>query len=263
MISMLEKRLGITLIQRTTRKLNITPAGEAYYKRCLAGLEEIKAAEEELATIQAEPQGLLRVTAPIDLGTSVLPIIVSKYIKKFPKVDIDIILTDRRVDLLSENVDLAIRAGELKDSSMIAKRICTTYFALVASAKYLKEHGHPEHPRELTKRQCLQFSPLGIDTWKLNGPKGSVNISMTGKILINHLEMIRTMALKDEGIAFLPMSLIYSDLKSGKLERILPEWKSAISPVHFVYPAQRFVTPKLSSFIQIAGKEFSEVFNGF
>ena len=114
-VSSLEKRLGITLIQRTTRKLNITPAGQSYFKRCMTGLEEIKAAESEIASIQGEPQRLLRITAPTELGSSILPLIVSDYTKKFPKIRIEVILTDRRVDLLSENVDLAIRAGELKE----------------------------------------------------------------------------------------------------------------------------------------------------
>ncbi len=112
-ISSLEKRLGVTLIQRTTRKLNITPAGNAYFKRCMLGLEEIKAAEAEIANIQGEPQGLLRITAPFELGSTVLPQIVSSFIKKYSKVRIELILTDRRVDLLSENIDLAIRAGEM------------------------------------------------------------------------------------------------------------------------------------------------------
>lgn len=258
-ISMLEKRLGTTLIQRTTRKLNITPAGEAYYQRCMVGLEEIKAAEQELATTQAEPQGLLRITAPLDLGSSILPSVISKYIKKFPKVKVEMILSDSRVDLLSENVDVAIRAGELKDSSLIAKRVGSTYFVLVATQKYLKEQGTPHHPKDLTQHQCLLFTSVG-ETWKLAGPKGTVNVTVPGKIIINHLEMIRAMVLQDDGIAYLPMSFIYPDIKTGKLTRLLPDWRSPLTPVHFVYPAQRFVTPKLSSFIEFAVKALKEIY---
>jgi len=120
-VSMLEKRLGVTLIQRTTRKLNITPLGKSFYSKCVAGLEEIKSAEMEIASVHSEPQGLLRITAPIDLGGNVLPPLISSYMASHPKVRVEVILTDRRVDLLSENIDLAIRAGELQDSSMIVK----------------------------------------------------------------------------------------------------------------------------------------------
>ncbi len=112
-ISMLERRLGVGLIHRTTRKLSITPSGMEYYKKCLAGLEEIKAAEMEISSLQGDPQGLLRITAPIDIGSKVLPWIVSKFMQEHPKVRVEILLTDRRVDLVSENVDLAIRAAEL------------------------------------------------------------------------------------------------------------------------------------------------------
>src|SRR5689334_23137629 len=105
-ISSLEKRLGTTLITRTTRRLNVTPAGQAYYKKCLQGFEEIRSAEDEIAASQDEPQGLLRITAPVELGTSVLPQVVQSYINKFPKVRVEVLLTDRRVELVAENVDL-------------------------------------------------------------------------------------------------------------------------------------------------------------
>lgn len=251
-VSNLEKRLGVTLIQRTTRKLNITPAGQAYFKRCIQGLEEIKAAESEIAAVQGEPQGLLRITAPNELGSSILPGIVSQYTKKYPKACIEVLLTDRRVDLLSENVDLAIRAGELKDSSLIAKRIGTLYFAPFASPKYLKAKGTPTHPRELRNHSCLQFTPVGVDEWKMTSAKGSLNVPIPGRILINDMFALKKMALMDDGIVFLPTYYCYQEVKSNKLIRILPEWRSHLTPIHFVYPAQRFVTPKLSAFITLA-----------
>lgn len=251
-VSSLEKRLGITLIQRTTRKLNITPAGQAYFKRCMIGLEEIKAAESEIASVIGEPQGLLRITAPTELGSSILPSIISEYTKKYPKARIEVILTDRRVDLLSENVDLAIRAGELKDSSLIAKRVGTVYFAPFATAKYLKQKGNPTHPRDLKQHMCLQFTPVGEDEWKMTSSKGSLNVPIPGRVMINDMAALKKMALMDDGITFLPTYFCYTEVKNKQLIRILPEWRSHLSPVHFVYPAQRFVTPKLSAFISLA-----------
>ncbi len=262
-VSNLERRLGVTLIQRTTRKLSITPAGEAYFKRCIQGMEEIKAAEAEIANTQGEPQGLLRLTAPNELGSSILPAIVSQYSKKYPKARIEVMLTDRRVDLLSENIDLAIRAGELKDSSLIAKRVGTIYFAPFASPKYLKNKGTPTHPRELRSHSCLQFTPVGVDEWKMTGPKGSLNVPVPGKILINDMFALKKMAMMDDGIAFLPTYYCYSEVQSGKLVRILPEWRSHLTPIHFVYPAQRFVTPKLSAFIALASETVKKSFEDF
>lgn len=261
-VSTLEKRLGVTLIQRTTRKLHITPVGEAYFQKCLLGLEEIRAAESEIASAQSEPQGLLKITAPIDIGSSLLPAIISKYHKKYPKVQVEVILTDRRVDLLSEGVDLAIRAGELKDSSLIAKKIGTTYFVPVASQRYLKLHGTPLHPKDLLRHQCLQFTSLG-ESWKLTGPKGTFQVSLKNPMLINHLEMLRQMTIQDGGISFLPTSLVYPDIKEKRLVRLLPDWRSSISPVHFVYPGQKFVPAKLSAFIEYSGKDFKEAFSRF
>jgi len=251
-VSSLEKRLSMTLIQRTTRKLNITPAGQAYFKRCLQGLEEIQAAEQEMASIQGEPQGLLRITAPIELGSSVLPDLISDYTKKYPKVRVELILSGRRVDLLAENVDLAIRAGELKDSTLIAKKIGSVYFAPLASPKYLKAKGTPTHPRELRQHQCLQFTPLGFDEWKLISPKGALNVSLPAKVVVDDLAMVKLLALKGDGIALLPTHLCYEDVKAGKLVRILPDWRTVLTPVHFIYPAQRYVTPKLSAFMEMA-----------
>lgn len=262
-VSSLEQRLGVTLIQRTTRKLNITPAGEAYYKKCMQGLEEIKAAELEIASIQGEPQGLLRITAPVELGGMTLPEIICRYMNKYPKVRVEVLFTDRMIDLLSENVDLAIRAGDLKDSSLIAKRIGASYFVPVASKKYLKAHGQPSHPRDLLKHQCLQFTPIGVDHWKMTGNKGTLQAALPGKFMANHMEMIKKMAMQDHGIAYLPSWFVFEEIKSGKLVRILPEWRSSLTPLHFVYPAQRFVTPKLSSFMEMAMKELKESFQSF
>lgn len=262
-VSSLEKRLSMTLIQRTTRKLNITPAGQAYFKRCLQGLEEIQAAEQEMASIQGEPQGLLRITAPIELGSSVLPDLISDYTKKYPKVRIEVILASRHVDLIAENVDLAIRAGELKDSSLIAKKIGSVYFAPLASPKYLKAKGTPTHPRELKQHQCLQFSPIGHDEWKLVGPKGSLNVALSAKIMVDDLALVKLLALKGDGIALLPTHLCYNDVQSGKLVRLLPEWRTALTPVHFVYPAQKYVAPKLSAFMAMATETLKKSFQIF
>jgi DNA-binding transcriptional LysR family regulator len=259
-VSSLEKRLGLTLIQRTTRKLKITPVGDAYYKKCVEGLASIEAAEMEVASIQGEPSGLLRVTVFYELASSVLPVIISEFTKKYPKVRVEVLITDRIVDLISENVDLAIRAGELKDSGLIAKKIGASCFGLFASPKYIKAQGLPSHPRELHKHQCLQFTPIGIEEWRLVGPTGSFNAALKGRILMNTLSGLKTMALMGDGIANLPTYYVNNEVKEKKLIRVLPDWRSTLSPTHFVYPGQKFVSPSLTAFMSSAMAVLKESF---
>jgi len=212
--------------------------------------------------MKGEPQGLLRITAPLDLGNSVLPQIIADYSKKYPKVTVDVLLTDRYVDLLSEKVDLAIRAGNLKDSTLLAKKLGSVYFAPFASPKYIKQFGKVDHPRDLTKHPMLNFAPLGNE-WRLAGPKGTLDIPVSGKMILNSLIMIKSMALIGEGIAFLPTYYCYQDVKDKKLVRLLPEWRSPLNNVHFVYPSQKFVKPKLKAFIEMATEPLKGNFEDF
>ncbi len=259
-VSSLEKRLGMTLIQRTTRKLHITPAGHGFYLRCLSGFEEMKAAEQELLSLQGEPKGILRVTAPTELGRILLPDIISRFNREYPKVCVEAILTDRRVDLLSEGVDLAIRAGVLKDSTLIAKKLGSAYFVPVASPKYVKAHGLPKHPRDLKDHQILSFPPMGTEDWKLFSGKGAINATINPRTIMNDLEGLYRMALAGDGIAMIAAYFCIEEVKSGKLVRVLPEWRSATSPVHFVYPGQKFVSPKLQAFMKFAGEDLKHLF---
>lgn len=254
-ISNLERHLGVTLIQRTTRKLHVTAAGQAYFEKCLLGMEALKTAEQELASIQGEPQGLLRVTAPVELGAALLPQVIAEFTPKYPKVQVEILLSDRRVELLTEGVDLALRAGVLKDSTLIAKKLGEIYFAPFASPAYLKRKGTPFHPRELRQHECLHFTPLGFESWKLSSDtSGKLEIPVSGKIIVNDLAMIRNLAISGLGIALLPSYYCEQEVHKGVLKQILPEWRANQVPLHFVYPAQKYVTAKLSLFTTLAAK---------
>lgn len=258
-VSSLEKRLGVTLIQRTTRKISITPAGQVFFKRCQLGLEEIIGAEQEIVQIQKEPQGLLRLTAPTEFASSILPSILHDYSKRYPKARIELLLSDRILDLISENIDIAIRAGNLKDSSLVAKKIGSVHFILVASASYLKNSQPLNHPRELWHHACLQFTPMGYQEWRLTSGKGSLLVPIPGRIIINDLAAIKNLALAGAGIALLPSHYCYNEIRNEKLIQVLPEWQSKGTDLHFVYPAQRFVTPKLSEFIKLADKAMKSI----
>lgn len=259
-VSSLEKRLGLTLIQRTTRKLNVTPAGKAFYQRCLSGMEQIHAAENEILEFSGEPKGILRITGPQDMGRSLLPDIISRFTRAYPDVCVEVLLTDRRVDLLSENVELAIRAGILKDSSLIARKLGESYFVPVASAKYIRAHGEPKHPRDLKEHHVIAFPPMGTEEWKLFSPKGGISVTIKPKVILNDLEGTYRLARSGDGIAMVPAYMCYDDINAGKIARILPGWKSQTAPVHFVYPAQKFVSPKLQAFMKFAGEEIKKTF---
>ncbi len=251
-VSSLEKRLGTTLLKRSTRKLQLTQEGEVFFRRAIKGLDEILAAETEILAEKSEPHGRLRLTAPVDLGNSVLTELVSAFLKKYPKVQIEILLSERYVDFLEEEIDLAIRAGELKDSSLIAKKVGEVAFGVYASPKYLKTRGTPAAPKELETHDCVLFSSLSTVEWKLQSGKRSATIALPGRIVVNDINLAHSFALQAEGAALLPSFLCQADVKTGKLVRILSDWRSNISPIHFVYPSQRYVQPAVKMFIEMS-----------
>ena len=262
-ISDLEKRLGVSLMKRSTRKLFITPEGQSFFESCRTGLDQIRTATSTIMGTKEEPHGLLRITAPISLGAALLPKIISLYKEKFPLVQLDISLNDQTVDFISDGFDIAIRVGELKDSSLIAKKLGEVYFAPFASSKYLKKFSLPETPQDLSKHSCLQFSNLGTGDWQLISAKKTVQIPMMQKILINELTLLKTLALDGAGIALLPTFLCLHEVQTGKLIRILPEWKAHSRVVSFVYGGQKYIPTKVSSFIQLATESISSSLQNF
>ena len=251
-VSALERRLGVTLIRRTTRRLFVTDAGKEYYSQSVQALRQIAHAEEQLSQHQSAPHGLLRITAPIELGGVILPRVIGEFQKRYPDVQIEILLSNETMDLIKAGVDLALRVGELKDSTMISKKLGTIYFGAFANAKYLKSNGKPESPKDLKDHCCLVFNPQGNRSWTLNGPKGSQTINFLKHMLINDLYLIKSLALAGVGVALLPTFFSYSETRDGKLVRILEDWKTNVRPVSFVYPHQEFAPKKLTAFLDVA-----------
>jgi DNA-binding transcriptional LysR family regulator len=251
-VSQLERRLGVTLLQRTTRKVSLTQAGETYFRRCVEALDALQAAESELGNSQNEPKGLLRLTAPVDIGHSVLPVVIRAYLQKHPQMAIDLIVTNRVLDLVTERIDLAIRAGNLKDSGLIARRFTLGHFALWASPGYVKKHAAPSHPTELNDRNLLQFSGFKNRPLELTNGKENAKISVSGRLVADDFEVLRSMAVLGEGIAFLPSLLCTEEKTQAKLVKILPDWYGDSVNFSLVYPAQRFVSSKIRAFITVA-----------
>lgn len=256
-VARLERRLGVTLLQRTTRRLRLTDTGELYYRHASAGLGYLLDAEAAVTESTGEPKGLLRVTAPADIGDHILTEIVNQMRRNHPKVAVDLVLTDRYVDLVAEGVDVAIRPGILKDSTLIAKNAGIARWVPFASLEYLRSAPPLAFPQELRHHCCLQFTPLGKEIWTLNDRTGSVTIPMSGQVMVNDVRVIRSMALAGEGVALLPAYLCRDECAQGELVRVLPEWHAKADPVHVVYPRQRFIPPKLRAFVDLAARELA------
>ena len=251
-VARLEKRLGVTLMQRTTRRLHLTEAGELFYRHAAIGLEHMLEAQAAVAAVSGEPKGLLRVTAPSDFGDAILAGLIQAVRSEHPAIHMELTLTDRRVDLVAEGVDVAIRAGELEDSTLVAKRVGVACWAPVANPDYLRAAAPLTRPQHLRDHHCLQFTSLGKELWTLSGVHGEVSVPMDGEVMVNDMGIIRTEALAGRGVALLPTYVCREEIADGRLVRVLPEWRAKADPVHLVYPRQRFVSPKLRAFIDVA-----------
>ncbi|MEK2644499.1 LysR family transcriptional regulator [Bdellovibrio sp. BCCA] len=257
-VALLEKRLGVTLLHRTTRKLNLTEAGEAYFRRCLRVLDEVEAAEKELTTKRSEPEGTLRITSTIDVGHIILPPIIKEYLKRYPKMRVELVATNRLVDLISEGVDLAIRIGSLKDSTMVARRFLESQASLWASAAYVKKHGLPKHPRDLEKHQCISFSAEKNNNIRLSRQGETQTVAFPSRIVVDDMESTKAFVMQGDGIGLIPQFLCEEEARQGKLIPVLPQWTWGSLSLSFVYPAQRFVAPKVQSFIECALKSLKD-----
>ncbi|HLZ65313.1 MAG TPA: LysR family transcriptional regulator [Aliidongia sp.] len=250
----LEKRLGVSLIQRTTRKLRMTEAGETYFHHCAIAIREVELGEAAIQSAKGRPSGVLKVTAPVDLGHILLPRIAEAYAAKYPDVSLELIFTNRVVDLVEEGFDLAIRwAGSLKDSSLIARRFIETSSNLWASPKYMKGFGKPTHPRDLAGAAFLAHPVLKEVT--LTNGKSDFALQLNGRVYADDLEVVTALIVLGAGIAWLPDFLVRDAVEAGKLVPVLSQWRPRehkLWTYYFVYTGRRYALPKLEGFIQTA-----------
>jgi DNA-binding transcriptional LysR family regulator len=253
-VARLEKNLCITLLQRTTRKLHLTEAGELYFHHASTGLEHLLDAEAAVTQSLGTPKGLLHVTAPADLGNHLLAEIMGQMHRTYPQIRIEMVLMSRYMDLVAEGIDVAIRTGPLKDSTLIAKNVGIARWKAYASPTYLETAPSLVSPSELRHHSCLQFVPLGKDAWTLKTENESLTIPMVGQTMINDVRVIHSLTLSGEGVALLPTYLCKDDCATGRLVHVLPGWQAKADPVHIVYPRQRFMPSHLRAFIDLAAQ---------
>ncbi|WP_373047521.1 LysR family transcriptional regulator [Vulgatibacter sp.] len=245
-VAELEASLGARLLQRTTRTLHLTDEGRIFYEHGQRALAELEEAELALGGMRAEPRGLLRVTAPLSFGF-VGPI-VAAFLGHYPEVQVEMVCTDRVVDLVEEGFDVAIRAGRLPDTSLIARKLGHSPRFLVASRSYLKGRARPRKPEDLAGHTCLTFGSQHA-VWRLASGERSAEVKVEGKLAANDYDLIREAAIAGGGIALVPELGCTGALREGKLERLLPAWTSEETPIHALYPSTRHLAAKVKAFV--------------
>lgn len=247
-VSELEARVGAQLLQRTTRKLRLTEVGRAYFERCERVVAEAELAEELVTRMQASPHGLLRVTAPLNFP--VLGPLAAEFLARYPEVRLELVCTDRQVDLVAEGFDVAVRAGRLSDSTLIARRLGSIERVVVASPAYVEAHGAPRRPADLERHDCLVFGGgREGNLWSLQSGSRSVTVPVRARMVVNDFDMLHAAALAGSGVTMLNAHTCAEDLAAGRLRRILPGWNSPGTPVHALYPGSRHLSPKVSAFV--------------
>jgi len=249
-IAALEERLGVRLLNRTTRRLSLTQYGEIYRDHCLRILQEVADANENMDRFAAEPRGRLKVNAPMSFGMLHLAPLLPGFMREHPKVEIDLALNDRRVDLIDEGFDVAVRIGRLDDSSLIARKLASSTFACAAGPGYLKRRRPPEHPDDLRNHNCLRYT-LGRSPgeWRFERDGESRVVSVSGRISGNNGDILRQAAILGEGVVYQPRFLLDDALSGGDLVELLTDWRTPTIDIHAVYPEARHVSPKLRVFI--------------
>jgi DNA-binding transcriptional LysR family regulator len=252
-IARLEKDLGVRLVQRTTRKLGLTDAGELYYEHCSRALAQLEEGHRTLSRMQQAPSGTLRLSAPPDLAQPLVGQLIAEFGDRFPDVRVIAEMTTRVVDLVAEGFDLAIRAGTLLDSSLVARRLATFGIRLWASPGYLAKAGTPKEPADLRGHRCLLLgSERTRANWSLEGPLGIVSVDVDGQLVSNDVTLLRRAAVAGRGIARLPTLTCFEEERAKRLVRVLPDYQLGESGVYAVFPSGAYLSPKVRSFVELA-----------
>lgn len=256
----LEDRLGVRLLQRTTRRVSLTESGRAFLERARNGLAAIEEAEAEALSLAAQPRGVLRVNAPMSFGYRHLAPAVGSFLLKHAEVRVELTLNDRVIDLLEEGVDLAVRIGRLSDSTLIARKLASCRMILCASPSYLKARGAPKHPRDLAAHDCLTFAYWsdGPD-WRFTRRGEEATVRVKSRLWCNNGDAIIEASATGLGIALQPSFIASAAIEDGRLSEILPSWRAPELGVYALYPPSQFLPAKTRAFIDHLADFFASI----
>ncbi len=250
-ITLLEEHLGAKLLHRTTRKISLTEAGERYFSIALEALSAARAAEDAVTELQGDPKGVLKLSTSTSFGRLHIAPLMSEFMKRYPGITVQMMMEDRVIDLVGEGFDLAIRGGNLPDSSLVARRLAPIHNVLAASPSYLAEYGTPQIPNELYEHDCLHYVyyQRGIE-WSLEKDRETARIQPAGRFLVNNSESLLETMLGHSGIGRLPTFVAGHYLSTGELVRVFPEYRMPQQVMYAVYPERRYLPAKVRVFIE-------------
>ncbi len=259
-ITLLEKELGAVLLTRTTRQLHLTEAGEIFYEYAERVLAEISEAETLATSTQDKVQGPIRVTCTVELGSTWLSSLLAEFLKLYPDIQIELLLTDRLVDVVRERVDLAIRIGELDDSSLVTRRLGYVERRAYASPQYLRKHGVPKSPEQLDSHSLLEFQVSLDNVLKLRSKNEAKVLKTKARFTVNNLISLKNLVLGGAGIAFLPEAMCRGEVSRNKLVSVLADWKLGKIPVHLIHAKQKFVPRRVRLLHEFLSENLKEVY---
>ena len=248
-IASLEERLGVRLLERTTRKVHVTEIGDIYYRHCRRMLDEADDADLYVEQAMEIPRGTLRVSATVNVGQHLLAPMAAEFMSQYPEVQFELIWTNRLIDVIDEGFDLTIRIGALQDSSLVARRLGQWRLFLYASAEYLKARGTPQNPEDLQDHDCLVMSDMrASNQWMLSKGGITEQVVLTPRASVNDFDTLRRMVADGGGIAILPNYMHFGDYHS-RLVRVLDDWTGRLTELHAIFPSRRGATPKVRAFL--------------
>ena len=258
-VSDLENRLGVRLLQRTTRRLSLTDEGQAFYARSKDALALVDEAETEIRSRSSEASGVVRVNAPQTFGVLHLAPLWGGFMDANPRVSLEVTLSDRLVDVVDEGFDLAIRIATLPNSTLVSKKLASTRVMLCAAPAYLERVGTPSHPADLALHQVIAYSYwAGRDEWTFTGPEGVVSVKTRARLYANNGDTCLAAALSAQGIILQPSFLVAEDVRAGRLVELMPEYRSIELGIYAVYPTRKQLALKVRRLIDYLAEALGE-----
>jgi DNA-binding transcriptional LysR family regulator len=252
----------VRLLNRSTRRLDVTPLGQSYYESALRLLGEVEQVEQGIAGQTTEPRGTIRISAPLSFAVARLGCLLPVFLQRYRDVTVEVDLSDRPVDLLSEGYDLALRIGILEDSTLIARRIASIQRVYCASPAYLAERGTPLKPEDLHAHDCLPYGHGRQVQWRFEGQGKPLVVNVTGRMRVNNGELLRDAAIAGMGITYLPTFIVGSALKDGRLVPVLDAFRSEPLTLSAVYPQHRQASRPVQALIEFLRERLDQAEGG-
>ena len=258
-IAELEAHVGARLIHRTTRRMSLTEEGQTYLEHVVRGLDALAEAEQALCPVKTTPSGTLRVSAPMTVTLTMLSGRIPEFLARYPLLSLDLHLDDRRVDLVREGFDLAIRGSDkLEDSSMVARKLTVMPHVLCAAPSYFEAHGRPATPADLKHHNCIRFSLSGhADQWEFSQGGHTERVDITARYSVASSLAVRDALRQGFGISLIPLPYVEGDLKEGRLHTALNDWTTVETTLYAVYPSRQHLAPKIRAFLDFLVEAFA------